>query len=108
MAVASSETIAEAVRLLIEAAHPEKIILFGSQATGSAAEDSDLDLVVVLPTVADRYAEMARLRLALSPIRMPIDVLVYANRELEDWGHVIGHIIYEALRDGRVLHDAPV
>jgi predicted nucleotidyltransferase len=106
MTVASSKTIAEAVRLLVEAGHPEKIILFGSQARGDVGEDSDLDFLVVLPTVNDRRAEMVRLRQALSPIRMPIDVLVYSSRDVDDWGHVIGHILYEALTEGKVLHDA--
>jgi predicted nucleotidyltransferase len=106
MAVASSETIAKAVRLLVEAAHPEKIILFGSQARGDAGAGSDLDFLVILPTVASRRAEMVRLQRALASLRVPVDVLVYSSRDLEDWGHVIGHVLNEALTEGTILHDA--
>jgi predicted nucleotidyltransferase len=66
MTVASSETIAEAVRLLVETAHPDKIILFGSQARGDAGADSDLDLLVILPLVVSHHSKMARRRMALA------------------------------------------
>jgi predicted nucleotidyltransferase len=55
----SRETIRQAVHLLVEAAHPSKVILFGSYATGAAREDSDVDFLVVEPTVAHRREEMA-------------------------------------------------
>jgi predicted nucleotidyltransferase len=106
VAVASSEIIAEAVRLLVEAAHPEKIILFGSQARGDACADSDLDLLVVLPAVASRHKEVAKLQRALAALSTPVDVLVYSSRDLEDWGHVIGHVLNEALTDGVTVYDA--
>ena len=41
----------QATRLLVEASQPEKIILFGSYARGDFAKDSDLDFLVILPTV---------------------------------------------------------
>lgn len=34
-------------RKIAEAIHPDKIVLFGSRAKGTATEDSDIDLVVV-------------------------------------------------------------
>lgn len=51
-------------RLLVAAANPESVILFGSYARGDYTKDSDLDLLVILPTVEDRIEEMARLRMA--------------------------------------------
>jgi hypothetical protein len=41
------QKIQEAVRRLVEAACPVRIIMFGSQARGEDSQDSDLDLVVV-------------------------------------------------------------
>ncbi len=41
--------LAEVIDRIVRKFHPVKIILFGSWARGSAREDSDLDLLVVLP-----------------------------------------------------------
>jgi predicted nucleotidyltransferase len=40
--------LAEIVRRLVEAYHPERIYLFGSHARGEAGPDSDYDLMVVV------------------------------------------------------------
>lgn len=103
----SAETIVEdAVRLLVEAAHPLRVILFGSAAGGMAHEGSDLDLLVVLRELPSRPAEMVRLLRALRPLGVPIDVLVYSHEEVEEWGHLPGTVLYEALTDGKVLYEA--
>lgn len=39
--------------LVVEAVHPEAIILFGSRARGDAGERSDIDLAVKAPGVSD-------------------------------------------------------
>jgi predicted nucleotidyltransferase len=100
------ETIETAARLLVEAAHPEKIILFGSYARGDFTKDSDLDLLVILPGSVNQAEEMVRLRLALRDIPMPIDVIVYSRDEVERRRHLRGTMLYHALREGRVLHEA--
>jgi len=58
----TSETIDLAVRLLVEVAHPRKIILFGSYARDDETPDSDVDLVVILSSVDNHFSEMIRLR----------------------------------------------
>jgi predicted nucleotidyltransferase len=95
----------QATHLLVEAAHPEKIILFGSLARGDFTEDSDLDLLVILPSVEDRIEEMARLRRVLKGIPLPIDIVVYSKAELERRRDLRGTMLYHALREGQVLHD---
>jgi predicted nucleotidyltransferase len=98
------ELLDEVTRLLVEAAHPEKIILFGSHARGDFDADSDLDLLIILPTVVDRFEEMVRLRLVLRDIPMPIDVIVYSRADVEERQHLRGTMLYHALREGRVLY----
>lgn len=100
----TSETIDLAVRLLVEAAHPQKIILFGSYARGDETPDSDLDLVVILPSVDNQFSEMIRLRRTLREIRMPIDVLVYTAEDVRTRGTWPGTALHEALHCGRVVY----
>src|SRR5438128_28790 len=56
------EKLNEAVKRIVEAAHPRKIILFGSQARGTATEDSDADLMVIEDEVKNTIQESVRLR----------------------------------------------
>ena len=100
----SQEQIDSAVRVLAEIAGAQRILLFGSYARGDAGEDSDLDLLVIEPQVADRAAEMVRLRRALRPLRIPVDLLVYSTDEVARWGEQPGSALYWALHEGRQVY----
>lgn len=78
--------------------------MFGSHAQEQANLDSDLDLLVIEPTVENRVREMVRLRRALRPLRVPVDVLVYSRAEVDRWGSQTGTALYWALREGRVVY----
>ena len=93
-----------ALQTLIEAARPERIILFGSHARGDAQEDSDLDFLVIEAQCSDRAKEMVRLRRALRPLRIPVDVLVYSSEDVTRWGDQPGSALYWALREGKVVY----
>jgi predicted nucleotidyltransferase len=98
--------IQEATRRLVEAAHPEKIILFGSYARGDFDPDSDLDLLVILPQVCNRFEETVRLQSALRGLKLPVDVVVYSSGQVEERRELRGTMLYHALSEGRVLYDA--
>jgi predicted nucleotidyltransferase len=98
------QVIQEAARRLAEAAGARsRVILFGSHAVGAADAQSDLDFLVIEPEVADRHEEAVRLRDALNGLLVPVDVLVFTEREVEDWRDVPNTVIHAALREGRVL-----
>src|SRR5713226_8293137 len=98
-----AQTIDRAVEILKREMNPRRIILFGSTARGGAGPDSDLDILLVLDRVDSRIGEMRRASALLAPLKVPIDVLVYSQAELEEWGSVTNHVINEALLDGRVV-----
>ena len=96
----------EAARRIAEAAPGAKVILFGSQARGEAGPDSDVDLLVVEPSVEDRFGEIVRLQRVLAPLRLPADVVVVSEAHLAEWGDVQNTMLHDALREGRVLAQA--
>jgi predicted nucleotidyltransferase len=100
------EVIQSAVERIVAAARPSKVILFGSYARGDADEGSDIDLLVVEPKVENRGEEMVKLRLAVGWIGRGVDILVCSEEDCEKRGSVPGTVIYWALREGKVLHDA--
>jgi predicted nucleotidyltransferase len=102
----TQEQIEQAVKILADSSHALRIILFGSYARGDAREDSDVDLLVIEPTVTDKAREMVRLRRALRQLRIPVDVLVFSQAEAEKWAGVPGTPLYWAHREGRVLHES--
>jgi hypothetical protein len=60
--------------------------------------------VVILPTVADRHAEMVRLQRALLALPIPADVVVFSTADVRERGHLPGTVLYHALREDKVLH----
>ena len=100
------EMLREAVRILVEAAAPRRIILFGSQARGAAKEGSDLDFIVVEREVRNRRAEIVRLLAALEPAGIPADVFVASEALFDEWSRVPGNLLHEARREGKVVYEA--
>lgn len=105
MTTSADRNIATAVQLLAQAApQAEQILLFGSQALGTANEGSDLDFLVIETQVDNRAREMIRLRRALRSLPVPVDVLVYSRAEVERWRNQSGSALYWALKEGIVVH----
>jgi predicted nucleotidyltransferase len=100
------EKIQEAVRRLVVAARPQKIILFGSRARGDAREDSDVDLLVIVREAKDRVGEMVRLNRVLKGLILPVELVVISERMFEDLANTPGTVYYEAKREGEVLYES--
>lgn len=89
-----------------EAVHPVQVLLFGSYAEGTATEDSDLDLLVVMESTEPRYKRGAYLRGLFWPPKAPMDILVYTPEEVNRWNGVPNHVLTNAFKTGRVLYAA--
>jgi predicted nucleotidyltransferase len=101
------ETIERAVATLLADAPPgSQVILFGSYARGDANADSDVDFLVVEPTLKSRRAEMVRLRMSLRPLGIPAEVLVVSRPAFDAWKLLPNNVIYEAHREGKVYDHA--
>lgn len=98
--------VGQLVNALAKALKPQKIILFGSGARGTLSLDSDLDLLIVMNNGQDPHALSVKGYRAIAPLHMTVDLLVVSQKDVDDWGDVVGHVINEALIDGRVVYDA--
>ncbi len=101
----SQDTIRKAVSLLAEQTAVLRVILFGSYAMGTAREDSDLDFLVIESGLVSRRAEMVRLRAALRPLGIPVDVMVADAEQFEAWKDQPGTALFEASRYGKVVYE---
>jgi uncharacterized protein len=102
----NTEAIRKLTNLLIEAARPKRIIMFGSQARGEAGDDSDLDVMVVEDGVLDRAAEMVRLNRLLRSLDIAVDLLVVSSEKFNYWCDTPGNVYFEAATEGEVLYEA--
>jgi predicted nucleotidyltransferase len=96
----------EIVQRILSASNPDRIILFGSAATGQMTRDSDIDLLVVAPSPANTLEERVRLRRALQGLGFAFDVFVIATERFEESKNIFGGIAYPAHKYGRVIYEA--
>jgi predicted nucleotidyltransferase len=102
--VCADEIISLADRIAREF-NPEKIILFGSYASGSPSEDSDVDLMVVMPYRGPSYSAASRVRIAIN-VRFPLDVIVRSPAELIRRLAMNDFFLMDIVEQRLVLHDA--
>ena len=89
---------------IVEAIHPDKIILFGSRAKGTATEESDIDLVVVYSgpkSTRDVRREINRLFI---PRDFSMDVIVMRPEEMEAYKGVANTLAREVSETGVVAY----
>lgn len=92
------------VKRIVTRFHPDRVILFGSRARGDARPDSDVDILVVMPTGPAKREAQLDVRSALHDIRMPVDVIVSSPDEYAWRKDVVGTIEWPASREGKVLY----
>jgi predicted nucleotidyltransferase len=100
----SVEVIPTQVERIVREFEAVQIILFGSQARGEARWDSDVDLLVVLPSVPDTHKAAVAIRRALRGIPVAKDIIVSTPDEIARYGDMVGRVLRVALREGTVLY----
>jgi predicted nucleotidyltransferase len=84
---------------------PQRIILFGSYAYGKPTQDSDVDLLVIMPFRGTSIYKAAEILTRIHP-RLPVDILVRTQAQvrkrvaMDDW------FMQEIVSRGRVLYEA--
>lgn len=101
----TEKKISEIKNIIAENYKPDKIILFGSYATGNYNENSDLDLLIIKDTNLPRYKRGQNVRKFLYGAMIPIDILVFTNEEVSKNKDVKFSFVYEILKTGKVIYD---
>ena len=99
------QTLDDIIRRVVEAAQPEKIILFGSVARGDMGPNSDVDLLIIKEE-ADALNLMARIYRKLHGVGAAVDAIVVSPEDVERFKDSHALIIKPALREGRVVYEA--
>ena len=101
-----SDKLIDAIRTrLVDAFAPERIILFGSQARGTADERSDVDILVVCQVSDGRRSLRLAMDRALWGLRLARDIIVLTPEEFERDRHIPGTIARPASLEGKVLYE---
>jgi predicted nucleotidyltransferase len=90
-------------RRVAERFQPEKILLFGSYAYGSPHADSDVDLLVIMPT-RNELDQAFRIRCAV-PTQFPMDLVVLKPRNVKWWLQERESFLTEIMTRGKILYE---
>jgi len=90
---------------IVSVFQPEKVILFGSLSRGDAGADSDIDLLVITEVNGSRRQMAVEMRMTISDISVPKDIVILTPGEMDAYQDVVGHIAYTASREGKVLYE---
>lgn len=109
MSLEIEKLIKEMTAIIIKEVDPKQVILFGSQAKGTARPDSDLDFLIVqdhpFGSGQTRRQQMGKIWRLLARFPVSQDILIYTPDEVEEWKQSKNHVIARALREGKLLYE---
>jgi uncharacterized protein len=100
----SVEQIAERIAAAFS---PDRIVLFGSQARGDDRKDSDVDLLVEMPSSLSPAERIRAVNRLFTPRTWPLDVIVLTPTEVETQRYSRNSLVGIAEREGKVLYERP-
>ena len=91
-------------RQIVSKFKPQKVILFGSYAYGRPNEDSDVDLLVVMPHEGRNHQQAVKMRLGVQT-SMPLDLLVRTPEQVRERIEMEDFFMREIVEQGKVLYE---
>ena len=92
------------IEIIKEKYLPEKIILFGSLASGEINEYSDIDLLIIKKTDKKYWDRIDEFMSIVHP-EEPLDVFIFTPEELEENVKKENPYILEILNKGKVIYE---
>jgi predicted nucleotidyltransferase len=90
---------------IVQEFNPEKIILFGSHASGQPTPESDLDLLVVMQFDGDPLEQAVAMLNRLN-VLLPIDLLVRTPEQIRHRLEMSDSFMRDIVERGKVLYEA--
>lgn len=90
---------------IVRAVQPQKIILFGSYAYGTPHEDSDIDLLVIMPFEVSPHRQAFNVRMQIET-PMALDLLVRTPEWVAERIRMEDFFIQDIVEQGTVLYEA--
>ena len=94
------------VRRIVARIQPQRVILFGSYAKGTATIKSDLDILVIKETDLPMASRADDLKPMLGHTLVPVDVHVYTPEEVEEYRHEEFLFVSDILKSGKTVFEA--
>jgi predicted nucleotidyltransferase len=101
----TNETKTEIKNKLLEKFELKRIILFGSQARGTADSKSDVDLLIISSDFTDRYKMMREIRRSLLSLNFAFDIIAITPEEYNRDKNIPGTIARYASKEGTVIYE---
>lgn len=95
-----------ALERIVSVAKPDRVILFGSAARGTADAQSDLDFLVIKAGITSRRRLAQAIYRALVGIPASIDIVVVTPEDVETLKDGVATIVGPAMREGREVYAA--
>ena len=105
--VIDTDLIGYVTRAIIEHFHPNRIILFGSQARGDARPNSDLDLLVEMETPLRPVDRMIAVDSIFGLRSWPMDIVVFTPEEARRLRATRGSFLSQIEAEGKLLYERP-
>ena len=99
------EEIKKLVDKIVSRIRPDKVIVFGSYAKGTATNRSDLDLFIVKDTHLPMPQRDEEIRPFLSNLLIRVDVHVYTPLEVEEYGAEEYSFVHSVLKTGKIIYE---
>ncbi len=99
-------TLNEIIKRIFDVVQPKKIILFGSAVRGEMGANSDIDLLVVVPSGLHRRKTAQKIYRNLIGVGFAVDIVVVLEDDIERFKDRNGMVIQPALKEGKVLYAA--
>jgi predicted nucleotidyltransferase len=103
--VIPEEKILSVVERLVKTFHPQKIILFGSQARGAASEHSDVDLLIITHFTGRRRDTLVEMDRSLRGAGFALDLVLLTPEEYNRDREIPGTVARPASKEGKVLYE---
>jgi len=106
MSRVSQKILEEIIQRVVEIAHPQRIILFGSAAREEMGPHSDVDLLVVKSGEFDQSRLVGDIYMNLHGVGQAVDVILVTPEQVERYRNMHCLIIAPALREGKEIYHA--